>query len=99
MKSLVQILLPITKDSRSSSVFENLAQELTGRFGGVTNYVRSPAEGRWKTANKVEHDEIIVMEVMVDEIDRPYWLDLRGRLERELEQAEIVIRCQRMDFI
>ncbi len=98
-KSLVQILLPITDGSSFSSVFHDLAQELTARFGGVTTYVRAPAEGRWKTASKVEHDEITVIEVMVDNIDRSYWSDLRRKLERDLQQIEIIIRSQPMDLL
>ena len=37
---------------------------------------------------------IAVVEVMVEGLDRPFWRALRGRLERELSQDEIVIRAQ-----
>jgi hypothetical protein len=91
---LVQILLPTTETSKSSSVFEELAQELTARFGGVTSYIHSPAEGRWKMGRRTEHDDITVIEVMTDKVDPKYWKALRGELERKLGQEEIIIRSQ-----
>jgi hypothetical protein len=40
------------------------------------------------------HDNIAVVEVMADALDREYWRVLRKRLEQELDQEEIVIRAQ-----
>jgi hypothetical protein len=48
---LMQILLPVFDNgghAYSAETFEAIAHELTGRFGGLTYFVRSPAEGRWK---------------------------------------------------
>ena len=94
MTYLVQILLPLTGTPSASAVYEDLARDLTGRFGGVTSYLRAPAEGRWKTASRVEQDEITVVEVMVDTIDHNYWTDVRSHLEAALNQSQVVIRAQ-----
>ena len=71
--------------------YGRLARGLTDQFGGDAGFARSPAEGRWKQG---EHDEIVVMEVMMDELDGAGWADSRERLAREFRQSEIVIRCQ-----
>ena len=96
---LVQILLPTTTRTRSQSALEELAHELTTKFGGVTSYVRAPAEGRWLTDARTHHDEITVVEVMTAQIDTLYWSDLRARLERELAQERIVIRSQVIELL
>jgi hypothetical protein len=94
---LIQILLPL-EDAKGKPFppgrYDSLAQHLTDRFGGVTSFTRSPAEGRWKQGGETAHDEIVVMEVMIDILDRTWWADLRERLARDFRQDEIVIRCQ-----
>jgi hypothetical protein len=47
MKHLIQILLPTTP--RDYVQFERLARGLTEKFGGVTSFIRAPAEGRWQS--------------------------------------------------
>jgi hypothetical protein len=94
---LIQILLPLEdKDGGPfpSEQYSALAQQLTDQFGGVTSFMRSPAEGRWKQGEETAHDDIVVMEVMITQLDRGWWADLRKRLTREFRQEEIVIRCQ-----
>ena len=73
---LIEILLPVSGPDGvefPATKFERLARELTEKFGGVTSFTRSPAEGRWKTQGGTEHDDIVVMEVMAETLDR-YWL-------------------------
>ena len=74
------------------SVFDDVAHEVTEKFGGVTSYLRAPADGRWQSGSSTELDQIVVVEVMTEEIDAHYWSTLRKRLERELAQDRIVIR-------
>jgi hypothetical protein len=97
---LVQILLP-TRTSNGQPVtqarFEELLQELTNKFGGVTSFVRAPGQGLWNSGEDVERDNIAVIEVMTDEIDPPFWHAFRRKLERELAQQEIVIRAQQVN--
>jgi hypothetical protein len=94
---LVQILLPKeTGGGRpiSRQRFEALLKELTDRFGGATSFLRSPGQGLWQSGGTTEKDNIAVIEVMTEELDQAFWRSLRGRLEEELSQEEIVIRAQ-----
>ena len=97
---LIQILLPLN-DSEGrrfpAQSFERLAHELTEKFGGATSFTRSPAEGRWKSGQATERDDIAVIEVMAETVDRAWWAELRRRLEREFDQDEVVIRGQRTE--
>jgi hypothetical protein len=98
MKHLVQILLPMSPHSDKGK-FEQLARELTRRFGGVTSFIRAPAEGRWSSDGVTELDDITVIEVMTESIDRNYWSELRKKLEQDFNQEEIVIRSQPLDLL
>jgi hypothetical protein len=42
-------------------------------FGDLTAYNRAPAEGLWESGSGVEQDDIVVIEVMVDSLDRTWW--------------------------
>jgi len=95
--NLVQILLPT--NGVDEGVFERLAQKLTAKFGGVTSFIRAPAEGRWNAGSHKEHDDIAVVEVMAEDVDYGYWADLRSRLEQALAQEQIVIRCQPLELL
>lgn len=95
---LVQLLLPLLDNDGSEfprAQFEQVARELTARFGGLTAYTRAPAEGRWRDGgDETTHDEIIVYEVMTYPLDPGWWRDYRGELERRFAQDRIVIRAQ-----
>ena len=97
MPHLVQILLPIYDNHGSkfaSDVYGQVRSELTERFGGLTAYTRAPAEGMWGTGNEVKRDDIVVLEVMVQALDRQWWHDYRQRLEQLFRQDQIVVRAQ-----
>ena len=99
---LIDILLPL-KDEHGEAFpahfYDKLAQLLTERFGGVTSFARSPGEGRWKTRGATEHDDIVVIEVMTETLDRGWWADLRQNLMREFRQEDIVIRSQQAELL
>ena len=97
MNNLIQILKPT--NGGDDGVFERLAQELTAKFGGVTSFIRAPAEGRWNTGSHTEHDDIAVIEVMAEDVDYGYWANLRSSLERALALEQIVIRCQPLELL
>jgi hypothetical protein len=63
-------------------------------FGGLTAYTRAPAEGLWDSGSTVKRDDIVVVEVMVDSLDRRWWKDYRRELEQLCCQDEIVLRAQ-----
>ncbi len=94
---LIQILLPLyDNDGRpfNEELFGRVRRELTERFGGLTAFTRAPAQGLWKDEGETRHDEIVVFEVMVDELDAAWWESYREALEQEFRQDTIVIRAQ-----
>jgi hypothetical protein len=91
---LIQILLPLTANDRTCRERLNQVREdLTLRFGGLTLYRDAPAEDLWRDGDAVEEDAIVVVEVMTHELDRDWWSKYRSELERRFQQDEIVIRA------
>ena len=94
---LIQILLP-TADNDGQPfprpLFTALRQDLTDRFGGVTVYARSPAQGFWDSDDGQTHDDIVIFEVMAEDLDADWWRTKREALEREFRQDEVIIRAQ-----
>ncbi|MCP3402042.1 MULTISPECIES: hypothetical protein [unclassified Bradyrhizobium] len=94
---LIQILLPKAKGDGQpvpQRWFEEFLEELSGKFGGATSFVRAPGQGLWRSGEETERDNIVVIEVMAAKLAPEFWRTLRERLERELIQEEIVIRAQ-----
>ena len=92
---LVQILLPLYDNHQQPfprADFDTVRAELTENFGGVTAFVRSPAEGLWKEdQNKVSRDDVVMFEVMVESVDHQWWSDYRERLRQRFKQDELLI--------
>ena len=92
---LVQLLLPLyVNDGRRvpHERFAQLRDELTERFGGVTAFLRSPAEGAWKEGEGgVTRDDVVVYEVMTEQLERRWWADYRDQLTRRFRQDELII--------
>lgn len=100
---LIQILLPLYDNAGhryGREHFDRLRTMLLETFGGLTAYTRAPAEGLWEAPAGSEHrDEIVILEVMTPALDRTWWADLRGSLERGLQQESIVIRMQQTELL
>ncbi len=101
--NLVQILLPLYDNEGNrvpKEAFGVVRDDLTKTFGGVTVYSRAPAEGLWKDDGaSVQHDDVILFEVMVDKLDREWWRAYRKDLESRFRQDEIAVRAQEMDLL
>ena len=100
---LVELLLPI-RDNKgvtlANTEFVHVRDTLADRFGGVTSFSRSPAEGIWKTRNdEVKRDEILILEVMVEHLDLPWWKEFRKTLELRFHQQVIVIRAATVELL
>lgn len=101
---LFQILIPVFDNAGQrfeQALFEAVRDQLIERYGGLTAFVQSPALGLWKDAESgtTTQDAMILIEVMSDTLDHPWWSDYRRRLEKIFRQDEIVIRaiaCQRI---
>ena len=91
----VQLLLPLyDNDGRAfaRADFARVRDELAERFGGVTAYTRSPAEGVWKDdAGEVSRDSVVAFEVLADTLDRDWWADYRSALSARFRQDEVMI--------
>jgi hypothetical protein len=94
---LVQLLLPLYDNAGRRVSHQHFAQvrdELTEVFGGVTAYMRSPAQGTWKPEDGViDRDEVIMCEVMVEDLDRAWWTRYRAQLEDRFGQQELMLRA------
>ena len=99
---LIQILLPV-RDNVGTPFgphpFEEVAWKLSKKFGGITGYTRAPAEGRWETSGKTQHDDVLVIEVMVDALDRAWWAAFRAELEATFRQERIIVRSQVIELL
>jgi hypothetical protein len=93
---LIEILLPVNdNDGRAfeASKFAAVRKQLTEKYGRVTAFTRAPAQGTNDSGGKVQHDDIVIMEVMTDTLDQDWWAAYRQNLECEFAQDEIVIRA------
>ena len=98
----VQILLPVgdkTGHARPYHLFGIVQEELTAKFGGVTAFINTPAEGRWKRNRRTVHDDIVVIEVMVKRLNRAWWQSYRRDLEQRFKQEAIVVRALPMQLL
>ena len=94
---MIEIFLPLRRNDGSAqppALFGEVRGELVERFGGLTAFTRSPADGLWDSGEgEVEGDAIVIFEVMAEEVDRGWWADYRAALERRFEQEKVVVRA------
>jgi hypothetical protein len=92
---LIQLLLPLHDNNGrgfSASWFNQVREELTDRFGGVTAFVRSPAVGLWKESPEdINRDEVVMFEVLAEQLDRDWWSLYRKQLQNKFHQDEVLI--------
>ena len=97
---LIQLLLPLRDNEGQpygQALFKDINASLAARFGGVTAFSRSPAKGIWINSDHEERDDVIVVEVMAEALDRDWWLTFRQQLEISMKQAEIVVRSHAIE--
>jgi hypothetical protein len=73
---LIQMLLPRVVDGKpvEDAAFAHTRAELVEVFGGVTAYLRAPAQGAWLgTDGRVDRDEVVMVEVLAENFDRRWW--------------------------
>lgn len=100
---LVQLLLPLYDQEGHRfppAKYEAVRVELTDRFGGVTAYLRAPAEGLWQEPDgDVQRDDVVIHEVMVEELDRSWWGAYRERLRVSFAQEALVVRASAIELL
>ena len=97
---LIQILLPLRDNQGQpylADMFQSVNASLVEAFGGVTAYSRVPAKGTWVHHDHEERDDVIVLEVMAETLDRAWWEKFRLGLESQMRQKEIVVRSHPID--
>lgn len=97
---LVQILLPLYDNEGRAfgkEMFDGVRDRLAERFGGVTAYRRSPAEGVWKQEGAVNRDNVVIYEVMAEELEREWWREYGASLAALFRQEEMMIRALRAE--
>jgi hypothetical protein len=97
---LIEILLPVFDNDGErfpETKFTALRAQLTERFGGATAFMRAPAHGTNEDGDKVQQDDIVIVEVMAENLDRDWWATYRRQLEKDFAQDEIVIRATSID--
>jgi hypothetical protein len=101
---LIQLLLPIRVPGRpTSDTIEALAttrRELADRFDGLTAYLRSPAQGSWTAGDgEVEQDDVVMVEVVTDRLDRGWWRTYAASLARRFRQDAIHVRALQIEML
>jgi inorganic pyrophosphatase len=100
---LIHFPLPLYKQDGKkfpSNYYTTLHQKLVKKFGGLTVYSRSPAEGFWQADDKkVIKEDMLVHEVMASEVDELFWQKLKSSLMKKFEQQDVIITCSRISRI
>jgi hypothetical protein len=98
---LIQLLLPTTETARRDAMapLAETRRELADRFDGVTAYVRSPAKGLWTAPDgHMEADDVVMVEVVTEKFDRPWWRTYVGTLAERFGQDTIHVRALPMEI-
>ena len=102
-RQLIQIYLPLYDPAGLAlpeSLFQEVANVLTERFGGLTRYTRSPAEGLWKEdEQKTVKDDILIYEVLAPNLDESFWQDYKEKLKTQFKQEELLISCASVTIV
>jgi hypothetical protein len=100
---LVQLLLPVSLPDPAVPPMTALAEtrrELTEKFSGSTAYVRSPAKGLWTAPDgEVEQDEVVMVEVVVQTLDRAWWQRYAEMLAARFQQQVIHVRALPIELL
>ena len=99
--NLIQLLLPLydnNKEPFTPEEFDRVRDELAKRFGGITAFRRSPAEGVWREGQSdVSRDEVVIFEVMTEQLNREWWSGYRKELEKRFRQEQLIIRATQVE--
>ena len=79
--------------------YDLVRDELTKKFGGVTAFHSSPAEGIWKEGGQISRDAIIIFEVMNAELEREWWTKYRAELEARFRQEKMIVRATSIELL
>jgi hypothetical protein len=92
---LIEIFLPLSDNDGKrfpAATYAAVRNELAEKFGGLTAFSRSPAEGIDTGHGHERHDELVVFEIMTEQLDEAWWTGWRRQLEATFRQDRILIR-------
>jgi hypothetical protein len=94
---LIQLLLPTVSpagETFPNDILGSTRAELIEKFGGLTAYLRSPAAGAWKSPDgDLEEDSVVMIEVVADTFDKPWWRGYAETLKRRFAQESLHVRA------
>ena len=94
---LIQLFVPLRDNAGTPfapAMFGAVRAELVEAFGGVTAYQRAPASGLWENDDDgIQHDDLVLFEVMVQPLDRAWWKAFAARLAQRFRQDEVMVRA------
>ena len=100
---LVNIFLPLEDNEGTPfprEAFARVRDELTERFGGVTIFMRAPADGFWKEGEKkTTADSLAIFEVVLESLDEAWWAGYRAELEQRFRQKRVLIHATTMRLV
>ena len=100
---LVEIFLPVNNNqgqAQPGELFVSVRQELVARFGGMTAFTRTPAQGVWEASERNKcQDDLIIYEVMAEQVERSWWQTYKQLLEQRFAQDQLVIRFSEVQLI
>ncbi|MEI7600163.1 MAG: hypothetical protein WCJ41_12705 [Aestuariivirga sp.] len=99
---LVRFYLPLhdnTGEAFPAQMLADVSAELSGRFGGVTAHLLSPASGLWRDGGDMHADDVVIFEVFTQKVDRGWWTAYRERLAEDFRQKSILMLLQPVEVI
>lgn len=99
---LARFYLPLRDNAGEpfpSHMFRAVEAELSGRFGGVTAHLQSPASGLWHDGGEMHSDDVVIFEVLSQEQDRDWWVAYCAQLARAFRQKSVLMLLQHVDVV
>ena len=99
---LVRFYIPLrdnTGEAFPAQMLADVSAELSGRFGGVTAHLLSPASGLWRDGGDMHADDVVIFEVFTQKVDRGWWTAYRERLAQDFRQKSILMLLQPVEVI
>jgi hypothetical protein len=97
---LIKILLPLFDNAGKpfpEPLLSKIRSELVDRFGGITAFVHSPAEGVWAQDEGKVRDKVVLIQVMAPVLDREWWGAYRRGLEVRLKQDSVMVHATEIE--
>lgn len=94
---LVQVFLPTCDRSGQPlprEPYDQIRAELAQRHGGARACLRTSLHAMQDdAANAWQREDLVLIEVMCERLDRTWWHDYRRGLEQMFDQREVLLRA------